>query len=638
MRHPDVLLISMPFLEIEEANIGVAILQGVLKQRGIDCKNIYYHLSFAADIGRYWNTYVSIKTPTSDLVGEWLFSGSVFDQSDDNVEAYLHEILCDGFKEHWAVHTADDGGRGVSKDVIERLLTIRNERIEPFLDRCLQEILEYNPKIVGFTSVFQQQLASLALAKRLKKALPECKIIFGGPNNEREMGREVIRQFDFVDAVVSGEGEVVFPELVERCLTDQAFDNLSGVFTRKNLSKGVAMIAPSPNLDENPYPDYDDYFEQHRLLFSDQGEVKHQISVETSRGCWWGQKSHCTFCGLNGSTMGYRSKAQRRALDEIVCLKERYGIRSISVTDNILDMGYFKDFVPNLAALNLDLDMFYEIKSNMRKKQVSQLAYAGIRTIQPGIESLSDHVLELMRKGVTGMQNIQLLKWSKEYAMQCLWNVLWGFPGETAEDYREMSEAIPLFSHLQPPQGASEIRIDRFSPNHEQSQAMGFINVRPYRAYKHIYTSLPDTVVNNLAYFFAADDHTYGEMKRYTQPVNDAIESWREDHEGSALFYVDKENYMLVFDFRPIALENQYVLNATERLLLLECDAIRSLQQLEKIFSSEELQALDKLVNSKLIFRKDHYYLSLAVQLGDYQPNADVLDKLSHLSKQFAAA
>ena len=47
-----------------------------------------------------------------------------------------------------------------------------------------------------------------------------------------------------------------------------------------------------------------------------------------------------------------------------------------------------------------------------------------MRRIQPGIESLSDHVLKLMRKGTTALQNIQLLKWCREYGVQPEWNLL----------------------------------------------------------------------------------------------------------------------------------------------------------------------------------------------------------------------
>ena len=58
------------------------------------------------------------------------------------------------------------------------------------------------------------------------------------------------------------------------------------------------------------------------------------------------------------------------------------------------------------------------------------LHLAGVHRIQPGIESLSNNVLKLMRKGTTGIRNIQLLKWCKQYKIAVDWNILYGFPGK----------------------------------------------------------------------------------------------------------------------------------------------------------------------------------------------------------------
>jgi radical SAM superfamily enzyme YgiQ (UPF0313 family) len=69
-----------------------------------------------------------------------------------------------------------------------------------------------------------------------------------------------------------------------------------------------------------PYPDFDDFFDE----LKNQIEVKRTepiLSVETSRGCWWGEKFQCKFCGLNGSTMKYRSKSAIRAVEEIDFLR-----------------------------------------------------------------------------------------------------------------------------------------------------------------------------------------------------------------------------------------------------------------------------------------------------------------------------
>ena len=39
------------------------------------------------------------------------------------------------------------------------------------------------------------------------------------------------------------------------------------------------------------------------------------LLIETSRGCWWGERNHCTFCGLNGSSMSFDEMAPGRALE-----------------------------------------------------------------------------------------------------------------------------------------------------------------------------------------------------------------------------------------------------------------------------------------------------------------------------------
>ena len=64
----------------------------------------------------------------------------------------------------------------------------------------------------------------------------------------------------------------------------------------------------------------------------------------------------------------------------------------------------------------------------MRKDQIALLGAAGIREVQPGIESFDTHTLKLMKKGVTGMQNVAFLKWAQQFGVAAYWNILYGFP------------------------------------------------------------------------------------------------------------------------------------------------------------------------------------------------------------------
>jgi len=146
--------------------------------------------------------------------------------------------------------------------------------------------------------------------------------------------------------------------------------------------------------------------------------------------------------------------------------------------------------------------LFYETKSNLKKEQVRLLRDAGVTMIQPGIESFSDEVLRLMKKGVSGLQNIQLLKWCKEIGVEPLWNFLLGFPGETPDEYARMAAVMARVCHLPGPTGVTAIRLDRFSPNFIDAAQFGFTRVRPLPFYGFIY-DLPEDTRRNLAYYFS---------------------------------------------------------------------------------------------------------------------------------------
>jgi ribosomal peptide maturation radical SAM protein 1 len=234
--------------------------------------------------------------------------------------------------------------------------------VELFLDQCAGEILALRPRLIGFTTVFQQHVASLALARRLKERAPAVTIVFGGSNCEGVMGAETVRQFPFVDAAVSGEGDLIFPEMVQRVLKGTSLTGLEGVKTRETVRREFLFgsfdnAPPVRDMNALPYPDFDDFFAEFNAT-GFKATWQPRIFFETSRGCWWGEKKHCTFCGLNGQTMEFRSKTGARALEELTFIVKRHPGCEIQVVDNILDMQYFTDFLPALAASDLEVERF----------------------------------------------------------------------------------------------------------------------------------------------------------------------------------------------------------------------------------------------------------------------------------------
>lgn len=634
----DVLLVSMPFGPVFWPSLGLGLLSAGLGRRGIEARVRYFTIAFAEIVGErlYDRIALSSTLTVRELAGEWIFSGTLFDQSDEDVERYVERILVrrDGYL---------TAGAPVPEPM-RRALRRARDRAAPFLDRCVQEIAAAPPRILGFTSVFQQHVASIALARRVKAACPGTFIVFGGANCEGVMGAETLRQFPWIDAAVSGEGDIVFPELVSRVLAGAPLDGLHGVRTQATIARELAAgvfpsAIPVRALDDLPLPRYDDYFAQFRASrFARDWDAG--LFVETSRGCWWGERHHCTFCGLNGATLAYRSKSAGRALDELTTLATRHPGADIQVVDNILDMGYMKTLLPELVRRKLDFGLFYETKSNLKQEQVKLLRDAGVRTIQPGVESFSDEILARMRKGVSALQNIQALKWCRQYGVQPLWNLMWGFPGEPPEEYEAMARLVPLLVHLPPPAGSFGLRLDRFSPNFDAPAAFGFTGVAPLPAYAHVYALAPEARAN-LAYYFQfayPDRHP----DTYVGPLLDALERWRRGHRTSDLFSVEHDDVLLVCDLRSGRRSRLVALGDLDRAVHQACESASSEAQIVErarlaqagVTSTGVACSLDRLAAAGLIVRMGRRCLALAVPAGDYQPSPAAIARFQALARR----
>jgi ribosomal peptide maturation radical SAM protein 1 len=581
----------MPFAELHSPALGVSLLKSTLEARGIRARIEYPTLEFGRAIGTSFYDAVSGGLPrTTALLGEWIFSHALRASSDDDVARYIGTYLAD-----------------CTPAFVASVLEAR-ARVSEFLDETLDRLLAREPLLVGFSSSFQQHVASLALARRLKARAPAIPIVFGGANCETDMGRETLRSFPFVDAVVSGEADDVIADLVADVMAGRPTAKLYGLDTE-----------PRTDLDALPYPDFSDYFE----ACGDDADDALRLHFETSRGCWWGEKHHCTFCGLNGGNMAFRRKSPARAVAEIEHLATTYGVRKLSAADNILDLRYLDTVIPEIARRDLGLELFYEVKANLRRDQVRALRDAGVVRLQPGIESLSSNVLRLMRKGVSGLQNVRLLKWCRAYGIHPVWNALFGFPGEPRDEYLRMAQLIPLLTHLTPPEYVGAMRLDRFSPYFEDPLAFGISGIEPYPAYGEVY-DLPAEAVRNLAYYFTFDEGSgAGRDLSYAHPFVAAVAEWRAVHERSELVAIDDGACLLVCDYRPVAVGAVTVLNERERAVLLACDDIGSLVQIhERLTAARNEDAarslddvIETLVARRLLVAEGDAYLSLVVDL-----------------------
>lgn len=594
----------MPFAPSSYPALGLSLLKSVLAQASFPVRLHYATLTCVRALGRELYDSIAHASPRH-LVGDWIFGGALAPRAGPSVEAYISEVLTPAY----------------GPEFVRGVIGARAQAAD-FVASIVGEVLGGDPRVVGFTSTFAQHAASLAAARAIKELRPDVSIVFGGANCEGVMAAELVRRFPFVDAVVSGEGEAVVVEVAERLAAGSDID-LRGVYTRGRTWPAPYLNTPVlADLDTLPLPDFDDFFAAVDAVDPTREEIAPHLLVETSRGCWWGAKHHCTFCGLNGSTMAFRSKSPDRVHSELRYLTERYGVKTVSAVDNILDYKYFQSALPLLAESGLDVSLFFEVKANMRRDQVALLRAAGVRAVQPGIESLDSGVLRLMRKGVTALQNVQLLKLCKEYGITVAWNILAGFPNEDPAAYARMAKLAPLLTHLPPPDHVTLVRLDRFSPLFAESDEFGLLNVRPARAYADVYGE-PVDALRSLAYYFDFEYADGRDVHGYTRDLAHAVRDWLDMYDGSDLATIDGHDALLLIDTRPIAKRATVLLAGLDRLIYLACDTIQNATSLVDAVAAsgmaadagDVIAACARFVADGLMIEDAGRYLALGVPL-----------------------
>lgn len=584
-----ILFINMPWSSVCIPSLGLALLSSILKQRGVEASTYYANLDFSQLLYEHFESLPENQLSRFDdgLVGRTRQFLTQEYYSRDLVDDYIFSSCAE---EH---HKDDDAfwdlfGESQENRKATPLWKEARNIIPAFLDACMREIKIRDCKIFGFTSMFGQNIASLMLAERIKAEIPGSIVLFGGANCQGDMGGALFRNYSQIDFLVTGEAENVVPELIGALDNGLSPAHIRGLLWRNDedaiQSGGDAL--PFSDLDSLPLPDYTSYFEALDGV-SYRSDIQPTVFLEQSRGCWWGQKHHCTFCGLNSYGMVYRKKSDDRCLEELRQFCTKYPSTTVHYADNILDMQKFDGFLKQVRDEDLGVSLFFEIKSNVSKDKLKALSDAGTYSVQPGIENFSDKVLKEMRKGVRGLQNVQCLKWCRQYDIEATWNLLYGFPGETKDDFVTNLEIMKSITHLDRPQCVDKIIMQRFSPNYDQALALGFMNVRPQLAYEYVY-DLPNEELAEICYAF---DFDYAKPPDVSKELDDLIgfdQMWADSSDPGTIAYMQlNDGGALVVDTRFNVGRNIAKFSAPENRLLRYLDKIRPRKALVKLGEEE---------------------------------------------------
>jgi ribosomal peptide maturation radical SAM protein 1 len=501
-----VALISMPTLSARFPSFQLALLKPTLERAGIPVQTFSLFMYFGTHVG--WRINETLSDVYPCMVGEWLWTKTAFGDfanTDEYFDIYRDNLegIC--------------RRAGCSLDDLRRL---RETQAPAFIDFCLCSVDWSRFGLIGFSVVFQQTLASISLARALKQRYPQIPIMMGGATFEDDIAEEIMKGCPEVDYIHCGDADETLPAAIRRVYSGEPMRGMPGIMWRDG--DRVVFNGRAPNLSDmnkTPVPDFDEYFyARNEGGYHYSGEAQGVLlPIETARGCWWGVKNHCTFCGLNRAGMEFRSKSVENVIEQLDELSRRYGILDFNAIDNIIEPEYIDKLFGQLSAANTDIRLHYEVRPSLSRAQLKHMRKGGLFSIQPGVESFSTHILKLMRKHTTGVRNLELIKWSTYYGINNLYNILLRFPGETADDYRAQCDVISKIHHLQAPWAIAKARADRGSPMYTDPESQSISRLVPSPCYDYLFPK-DRFDLNRVSYYFehemgnTVDDRVYDEI------------------------------------------------------------------------------------------------------------------------------
>ena len=257
-----------------------------------------------------------------------------------------------------------------------------------------------------------------------------------------------------LSALVGGEVELQLPEIVERVVNSESLNEIPGVWSPGRWNGAEA--APLAAIDRLPFPDYRD--------FPWDRYPERIVPVITGRGCRWGA---CTFCSDVTSTAGrsFRSRSPESVCDELAFHHTEHGARLFVFTDLKMNsdlqlwntlLDRFQTVAPGsrwVGAVHVDAHR----DNGLTADDLRRAADAGMVRLTTGLESGSQRVLDLMKKGTDLALSAEFLGNAAGAGISVRVTTIVGYPGETADDVRQTAEFLQRHS-----ESIERVLVNRF--------------------------------------------------------------------------------------------------------------------------------------------------------------------------------
>lgn len=298
-----------------------------------------------------------------------------------------------------------------------------------FYDMAAEMLCSTSPDVLGFMTECDSYHHVLQILERANRILPSCRLVLGGPHASA-VARASMERRPFVDAVVVGEGERSFAQLLQ-AYGSEDLRSIPGVMRRSAdggiVDGGAAVLMNS--LDDLPIPAYDCY----------QPDPGEEIFVEVGRGCPF----RCTFCSTAPFwRRRHRVKTPQRILAEMALVNRLYGARRLHFTHDLLTAD--RHWVAALCRSFIDSGTKSKWTCSARTDTVDDelldlMARAGCNAIYFGIESGSSRILTEIDKQIPLESSLKVLERCKLHGITPNAGFIVGFP---SEDWHSMNDTF----------------------------------------------------------------------------------------------------------------------------------------------------------------------------------------------------
>ncbi len=286
----------------------------------------------------------------------------------------------------------------------------------------LREILVSGVEAVAFTLCLWNVERSLRIARLLREARYDLFLMAGGPEISED--HPFLLDEPVFNALVTGEGEAVFPEILKGIRTGKlpAYDNVL-ISSPGGWRRGSK---PPPQIDlaavQVPV-----------AALMDCIQARPAVYIETSRGC----PLTCTYCRYHHLQKGVRALPAEAAARRVQELRAA-GTREIRFVDPTFNArADFTRLLDLLAEINVDrkLGFYAELRADtLTPEQAALMAKVNFIDVEVGVQSTDPNVLRTIRRPANIAQVEHGIRLLAGAGVHVTLDLMYGLPQQPLDD------------------------------------------------------------------------------------------------------------------------------------------------------------------------------------------------------------